>query len=40
MITHTASGADYASVTAELDATEDDDDTPELVLYPNERTGF
>ena len=32
MITHTASGADYASVTAELDATEDDDDTPELVL--------
>ena len=32
MITHTASGADYASVTADLDATEDDDDTPQLVL--------
>ena len=34
VITHTASGADYASVTAQLDATEDDDDTPELVLFP------
>ena len=32
VITHTASEADYASVTADLDATEDDDDTPELVL--------
>ena len=32
VITHTASGADYASVTVDLDATEDDDDTPQLVL--------
>ena len=32
VITHTATGADYASVTAHLTATEDDDDTPELVL--------
>ena len=32
VITHTASQADYASVTADLDATEDDNDTPELDL--------
>ena len=32
VITHTASEAHYASVTAALDVTEDDDDTPELVL--------